>query len=116
VLLVSGVARPESFLRAVRGFEVTVAGELRFRDHHPYPDASLERIRRAFAEHGAEAVLTTAKDRVKLLGRMEPRLDLPLAELPLWAEPEPAFWDWLDGRLGLAPAGAAGGLPEGAGV
>jgi tetraacyldisaccharide 4'-kinase len=113
VLLVSGVARPESFLRAVRGFEVTVTGELRFRDHHPYPDASLERIRRAFAEHGAEAVLTTAKDRVKLLGRMEPRLDLPLAELPLSAEPEPAFWDWLDERLGLAPAG---GRPEGAGA
>lgn len=111
VLLVSGVARPESFLRAVRAFDLTVTGELRFRDHHPYPEASLERIRRAFAEQGARAVLTTTKDRVKLHGR----LDLPLAELPLLAEPEPAFWDWLDGRLGLAPASAAGGGPEGGG-
>ena len=112
VLLVSGVARPESFLRAVRGFDVTVTGELRFPDHHPYPEASLEGIRGAFAEQGARAVLTTSKDRVKLHGR----LDLPLAELPLRLEPEPAFWQWLDGRLGLAPASAAAGGPEGGGA
>jgi hypothetical protein len=41
-------------------------------------------------------VLTTSKDRVKLHGR----LDAPLAELPIRAEPEPAFWEWLDGALG----------------
>lgn len=105
VLLVSGVARPESFLRAVRGFDLRVLGELRFPDHHPYPEASLERIRRSFAEQGARAVLTTAKDRVKLHGR----LDLPLAELPMRLEPEPAFWDWLDGRLGLTGGGPGAG-------
>jgi len=98
VLLVSGIARPDSFARAAAGAGLRVAGELRFSDHHRYPEASLARIRRAFAEGGAAAVLTTAKDRVKLLGR----LDLPLAELPMAAEPEPAFWDWLDRRLGLA--------------
>lgn len=116
VLLVSGVARPEPVLRAARAVGLAVTGELRFPDHHPYPEASLERIRRAFAEQGAEAVLTTAKDRVKLLGPMEPRLHLPLAELPLRLEPEPAFWEWLDGRLGLAPARAAAGGPEGGGA
>jgi hypothetical protein len=47
-------------------------------------------------------VLTTVKDRVKLLGRLE----LPLAELPVRAEPEPAFWEWLDGRLAGLVAGA----------
>ena len=41
------------------------------------------------------AVLTTSKDAVKLHGR----LDLPLAELPIRAEPETAFWAWLVGRL-----------------
>jgi tetraacyldisaccharide 4'-kinase len=97
VLLVSGVARPGSFARAVAALDLRVTGELRFADHHGYPEESLARIRRAFAEQGAQVVLTTAKDRVKLLGH----LDLPLAELPLAAEPEPAFWRWLDDRLGL---------------
>ena len=49
----------------------------------------------AWRASGADAVLTTAKDRVKLHGR----LDAPLAELPIRAEPEPAFWQWLDGEI-----------------
>lgn len=107
VLLVSGIARPEGFAAAAReaaardGLRVT--GELRFPDHHRYPEESLERIRRAFRAQGAQAILTTAKDRVKLRGR----LDLPLAELPLTAEPEPAFGRWLDDRL--APLLRSGG-------
>jgi len=103
VLLVSGIARPDSFVEAVRGFDVTVTGELRFGDHHAYREASLARIRSAFDDQGATAVLTTAKDRVKLLGRLDDRL---LAELPLAAEPEPRFWRWLDDRLGLGNGSA----------
>lgn len=95
VLLVSGLARPEGFARAVAGLPLEIAGELRFPDHHRYAPASLERIGEAFRRAGAEVVLTTAKDRVKLAGR----LDLPLAELPMEARPEPRFWRWLDGRL-----------------
>jgi tetraacyldisaccharide 4'-kinase len=95
VLLVSGLARPEEFARAARAAGHEVVGELRFADHHAYPETSLARIRRAFAQNGAAAVLTTGKDRVKLLGRLE----LPLAELPVRAEPEPAFWQWLDGEV-----------------
>jgi tetraacyldisaccharide 4'-kinase len=92
VFLVTAIARPERFVATARdlGFEIT--GELRFPDHHPYPAQSLERIAEAFRSSGATAVLTTAKDGVKLLGR----LNVPLAELPVRADPEPAFWDWLD--------------------
>ncbi|HEX5760631.1 MAG TPA: tetraacyldisaccharide 4'-kinase, partial [Thermoanaerobaculia bacterium] len=103
VLLVSGLARPKELARAARGAGYDVAGELRFADHHPYPEASLARIRRAYAESGAAAVLTSGKDRVKLHGRLE----LPLAELPVRADPEPAFWEWLDGALAALPGRAA---------
>lgn len=95
ILAVSGIARPLSFEQSLvsEGFEL--AGTLQFADHHDYPAASLEKIRRTFARSGAEVVMVTSKDRVKLAGR----LDLPLAELPLRAEPEAAFFDWLDRRL-----------------
>jgi tetraacyldisaccharide 4'-kinase len=101
VFLVSAVARPEGLAAEVRKLGFEIAGELRFPDHHRYPGASLDRIASAFRASGAAAVLTTAKDRVKLLGR----LDLPaspigdIAELPIQAEPEPAFWRWLDGEV-----------------
>lgn len=95
VFLVSAVARPDSFLATVRALGLEVAGELRFPDHHAYPPVSLQRIAEGWKASGAEIVLTTSKDRVKLLGR----LDLPLAELPVRAEPEPAFWEWLDPQV-----------------
>jgi len=103
VLLVSAIARPEQFAATVRELDFAVMEELRFPDHHTYPPASLARIVARAAASGAAAVLVTAKDRVKLLGR----LAAPLAELQVAAEPEPAFWTWLDAatdRLLAAPA------------
>jgi tetraacyldisaccharide 4'-kinase len=95
LFLVSAIARPDGFLQAVRELGLEVAGELRFPDHHRYPLASLDRIADEFRAAGADAVLTTAKDAVKLLGR----LALPVAVLPIRAEPEPRFWNWLDGEV-----------------
>lgn len=91
VFLVSAVARPESFSARVRELGFPIRGELRFPDHHGYPAKSRQQIATDFRASGAAALLTTSKDRVKLGG-----LDLPLAELPIRAEPEPAFWRWLE--------------------
>lgn len=95
VLLVSAVARPNEVAATAERLSYDLAGTLTFPDHHPYPDESLALIRRRFAASGAELVLTTEKDWVKLLGRVE----LPLARLPLRARPEAAFGEWLDQRL-----------------
>jgi tetraacyldisaccharide 4'-kinase len=92
VFLATAIARPELFAATARGLGLDVAGELHFPDHHAYPQASLDRLTAAWRASGAAGVLTTAKDRVKLAGR----IDLPLAELPIRADPEPAFWEWLD--------------------
>ncbi len=94
-IVVSGIARPEPFLEAVRGFGFEVVEHLAFPDHHPYPPASVEKILGAYMRHGAELVVTTGKDRVKLQGHLE----VPLAEIPIRAQPEPAFFAWLDERL-----------------
>jgi tetraacyldisaccharide-1-P 4'-kinase len=66
-----------------------------FPDHHDYPPASLERIESTVQAENAAGILTTAKDGVKLRGR----LDVALAELPIRAEPEPSFWIWLDQEI-----------------
>ena len=94
VLAVSGIARPEPFAESLREAGYEVGEHLIFTDHHPYPEASLQRIRDAWRDRYA-AVLTTSQDRVKLAGR----LDLPLAELPRRSRPEPAFWAWFDERI-----------------
>jgi tetraacyldisaccharide 4'-kinase len=95
LLLVTGVARPERVRQAAEAQGLQLAGHLAFRDHCPYEPRQVRRIVAAAAGAGAAGVLTTGKDRVKLAGR----LPLPLFELPLLAQPESAFWEWLGGRL-----------------
>jgi tetraacyldisaccharide 4'-kinase len=95
VLLVAAIARPQRFLEAARRFELVIAETLTFPDHHDYPSSSLTSIEEVFDDSGAEVVLTTTKDEVKLLGRV----DIPLASLPVRADPEDTFWTWLDRRL-----------------
>ncbi|MFY9825962.1 MAG: tetraacyldisaccharide 4'-kinase [Thermoanaerobaculia bacterium] len=98
VLLVTAIARPGAFADLARSLGLEIAGTLSFRDHYRYPASSLARIAAAFRSSGIRsdtgAVLVTSKDRVKLLGRLK----VPLAELPIRADPEPAFWEWLDGE------------------
>lgn len=96
VFLVSGIARPERFEELVHRQGFQIRGRLRFRDHEEYGPTVLREIADAYKASGADLLLTTSKDRVKLFGH----LDAPLAELPIQAEPEEAFWSWLDGRLG----------------
>lgn len=95
VLLVSAVARPAEVARSAQRLGYEVAETLTFPDHHAYPPESLALMRRQLDASGAELVLTTEKDWVKLLGRAE----LPLARMPFDCEPEPGFWRWLDARL-----------------
>ncbi|MEM6792569.1 MAG: tetraacyldisaccharide 4'-kinase [Acidobacteriota bacterium] len=95
VIAVAGIARPERVFANVRSQGFEIARELTFKDHHDYDPESLEKIRDAFRESGAEWVMTSAKDCVKLQGRLE----LPLAQLPILARPEADFFAWLDRSL-----------------
>ncbi len=95
VVAVAGIARPGRFFAAARATGLAVAAELPFPDHHAFPAGSLARIERALRATGATALLTTAKD----LAKLEGRLAVPLALLPVRARPEPAFFAWLDARL-----------------
>ena len=95
VYAVAGIAAPERFFDAARAAGPEVVGERGYRDHAPYCDVEVRAIELEAKRRGAAAVLATAKDAAKLDGRVS----LPLAVLPIAARPEPAFWEWLDVRL-----------------
>jgi tetraacyldisaccharide 4'-kinase len=99
VFAVAGVARPERFFDDLRAAGWRVAGTLAFRDHHRFTPGDIARIRSAANAAGAAAVLTTAKDAVRVEG-----LDaagLPFAPVPLSVGIEPAgpFREWLLARV-----------------
>lgn len=64
--LVSGIARPERFEADVRASVPTIAGVARFSDHHAFGDADVARVHAEARAAGADAVVTTEKDAVRL--------------------------------------------------
>jgi tetraacyldisaccharide 4'-kinase len=66
LLAFAGVGDPRSFLEVVERYEPEAVRFLVFPDHHPYPAGSIDRIRRESERWGAEGLITTEKDAVKL--------------------------------------------------
>ena len=99
VLVVAGLARPERFFADVVRLGWEVGGTMTFRDHHRYTRGDLVRIASSARAAGAELVLTTEKDAMRML-RHRP-LPVPVAWLPLAVRIEPAaeFAAWLAGIL-----------------
>jgi tetraacyldisaccharide 4'-kinase len=64
--LVSGIARPERFAADVAALGVNVVGHRAFADHHRFATDELDRLCAEARARGADAVLTTAKDAVRL--------------------------------------------------
>jgi tetraacyldisaccharide 4'-kinase len=62
----SALGNPEAFPRTLRALGAEVLHHEAFRDHHWYSEGDLAGIVRQAAEAGAEAVVTTEKDAVKI--------------------------------------------------
>jgi tetraacyldisaccharide 4'-kinase len=99
VAAVAGIARPERFFEALRHSH-DVVRELVFADHHWFTASDVREVERQALEHGAVAVVTTAKDGVRL-ERHRAAMSLPWAILPIQVSIEPgtAFESWLQDRL-----------------
>jgi tetraacyldisaccharide 4'-kinase len=85
VVTVSGLAQPQSFYDLLGQLEVRPVAVLEFPDHHDYAAADWQRINHA--AHGADLVVCTEKDLVKLRrfpfprdGLLALRVDFTLAE------------------------------------
>lgn len=99
---VAGIASPSRFFAELQQAGWTLASTRAFPDHHAFSPGE---VRRLFAEAraaGAETVVTTEKDLVRLLP-FRP-FPLPVVFVPLVVEPDPLaeFRDWLDRSLRAA--------------
>jgi tetraacyldisaccharide 4'-kinase len=65
-LVVSGIARPYSFLNVLSQTKVDTENKLIFRDHKHYTYKDVQMIRKAFYSTNSHSVVTTEKDAVKL--------------------------------------------------
>ena len=112
VVAVAAIARPQRFFDALRAQGYDVVRELAFRDHHWFSARDVEAAERAAAETGADAIVTTEKDRPRV--DAAERADVKSASTPsaVWTslpmtiaiEPEALFAGWLTARLQAARA------------
>lgn len=65
-LVVSGIARPFSFLRILEMNNIDIENRLLFKDHKNYTIKDVELIRKEFYSKNSHSVITTEKDAVKL--------------------------------------------------
>lgn len=80
VVAFAGIARPEQFFQMLETAGLEVADRLAFADHQAYGDGEAQRIAAACRAAGADMVVTTEKDLVKM---QELALDCPLQALEI---------------------------------
>ena len=80
VLAVAGIADPASFAVQVRASGAIVQ-LVAYQDHHPYSPADVSRLAQAAAGGGADYVVVTEKDAVKLRDRWPADVSEPLVAL-----------------------------------
>lgn len=116
VVAFCGIARPRRFFSLLASQGADIAGSLSFPDHHVYPAGSMQKIARMIEKTRPEAAVTTEKDAVKIMDRLEIFGRLPVYYLKLNIRIEGKFYETITRYLkstGLPAisAPAAGGDP-----
>lgn len=95
VVAVAAIASPDRFRRALESDGWRVTTMLGFRDHHAFTVRDLAQMARAVTTTGAQGILTTEKDAMRLLP-LRP-LAVAVGAVPLRVSIEPAgeFGPWL---------------------
>jgi tetraacyldisaccharide 4'-kinase len=77
VLVFCGIGNPSSFLKQIESTGATIVNSRAFNDHHQYSAEDLTNLRNRARMAGAEALVTTEKDWVKLADIVDQVGDLP---------------------------------------
>jgi tetraacyldisaccharide 4'-kinase len=82
----AGIGRPKKFKESLEAAGATVEGWAEFPDHYPYDDEDLKEIVAAAEAHGVMLV-TTAKDHVRLPGKLKQKIQKFSVHL-VWENPD----------------------------
>ncbi|MDO8446297.1 MAG: tetraacyldisaccharide 4'-kinase [Deltaproteobacteria bacterium] len=77
VMALSAIANPSSFLNILSSMGGEIVSEVSFPDHYSYSLKELEEVIEKATVAGADYIVTTEKDAVKL-EQLEPKMDIPI--------------------------------------
>ena len=65
--MLSGIGNPANFKQSVLKLDGIICSILNYKDHYNYKYSDLTKIKEEFKKSGAEYIITTEKDMVKLI-------------------------------------------------
>jgi tetraacyldisaccharide 4'-kinase len=99
---VAGVAAPERFFEDLRRLSCAIVGTRAFADHHAYSRQDVAGMAEAARRAGAQVIVTTEKDYVRMLPWRPFPMRVECAALTMEPDPRSEFRHWLTGALGAA--------------
>lgn len=84
--LLCGIGNPHAFADDVLQMGINIVSENFFPDHHAFTQQDLDRVTRAAQEAGADMIITTEKDVVRLEGLKHGRIPVYTAQLEIQSE------------------------------
>jgi tetraacyldisaccharide 4'-kinase len=88
VAVACGIANPGAFSEDVLQAGINIVSESFFADHHSFTQEDIDRISRAAGEAGADAIVTTEKDAVRLEGLSHGDIPIYAAQLEIESDDE----------------------------
>jgi len=88
VAVACGIGNPHAFAEDILQIGINIVSESFFPDHHPFVQEDLNRITRDAQDAGADAIVTTEKDAVRLEGLTHGEVPIYAAQLELQSADE----------------------------
>ena len=95
----AGIGRPAAFRRSLAEVGAEVVGFRAFPDHHPYRPSDLAALRNLAGQSGAECLVTTEKDGVRLADFPAFLAELSLLRIAMAVTPADALAELLFSRI-----------------
>ncbi len=95
----AGIGRPEIFRRSLTALGAEVVSFKTFPDHYPYISSDLDILRRLAAESGADRIITTEKDGIRLTDFPEFLTEISLLRVTMEITPSGPFAELIFSRL-----------------
>ncbi len=112
VVAFCAIGSPEGFFHTIKGMGMTLLETMSFPDHYRYTSGDLVSLFKKAEEAGADALVTTAKDGVKLKAVLSSGVNgyrgpkIPIWQLEIEADPDEGLWQVI--RKGFVTNGIDG--------
>lgn len=88
VAVACGIGNPQAFAEDILQIGINIVSEHFFADHHPFSQQDLDRVIGAAQDAGADAIVTTEKDAVRLEGLVLGNVPVYAAQLEIQGDDE----------------------------